>query len=177
METRPEFLQRRPHQNRHNIQYQDLGQYITYNKSQKQCQQVQGLVPQRRQIISSISCILRKKVQLGSTSEQWFYTHTRGLLSELCRSWHFQHKWKFQGTVPVLLEIWIGNRLIMKHDSLIPIILVDVADIIHLSVYENLRHFAVKFVATIGCTGVNRGLQLNTVIPQTLGRTRLDKLS
>ena len=73
-------------------------------------------------------------------------------------------------------RIWIGNRLITKHDPLIPKILTDVSDISSMSGNDSFRHFCVKFIVTMGCMVDNQGLQLDTVIPQTLGRYRLDIL-
>ena len=67
--------------------------------------------------------------------------------------------------------------MIKKHDSLIPIILTDVADISRLSSHASLRHFTVKFIVTMVFMGENKGSQLNTVIPQKLGQNRLDKFS
>ena len=74
-------------------------------------------------------------------------------------------------------KIWIVIRLITKHDPLIPIILADVADVIIMSVHASLGNFAIKSIVTMDCMGSNQGLQLNTVIPQTLGRSRIDKFS
>ena len=67
--------------------------------------------------------------------------------------------------------------LITKDDPLIPRILTYVAYISCLSSHASRKHFAVKFIVTMVCTGDNQGLQLNIVIPQMIGKTRLEKFS
>ena len=67
--------------------------------------------------------------------------------------------------------------MITKHGPLIPRILSDVSDMSRLSGHASIRHFAVKFIVTMGFMGANQGLQLNTVIPQTLEQTCLDQFS
>ena len=75
------------------------------------------------------------------------------------------------------LRIWICNKLITEHNPLIPRILTGVADISRLYGHTSLRNVSVNLIVTMGCMGANKGLELNTVISQTLQRTRLDKLS
>ena len=76
MDGRPDFLQRRPYKNCCNNQDQGLGQFILYNKIQKQWQHCQRFPPQRRQRFSEIKYAQRKQCQLGSMIEKQPYTHT-----------------------------------------------------------------------------------------------------
>ena len=67
--------------------------------------------------------------------------------------------------------------MITEYDPLILRTLADIDDISRLSGHAITRHFAVNSIVNMGFMGSNQGLQLNTMIPQTLGRTHSDQLS